>query len=780
MDRAPSEQTGCPEPAVTPDPAEVDYDTRYRKGWAYGKAPSAFLVETAQAHLPAGKALDIVSLGEGEGRNAVYLAALGHRCLSIDRSEVGLAKVSRLAEERGVAARVSTLHACVSTLELGVDRWDAILSIHCPLPSRMRQRLHRSCVAALRCGGLVVAECFAPRHAANSARESKAFRGGPADDRLVSYQTLTQEFEALEVLVAREVEVILREGKFHRGPAVLTQFVARRRDTIGRAPSSPSPTLPPHFNPHPPPTPTPPVVQPHSPSEAAYRASIDRIFAASALPPHAAAPPLTSAADDQLLASAAACVRLSCAAAREAARCRYCWVAQGQCLCAAVRERVAAARRTAPPRGEARVGWVRWVVLSHPHEFLRATSTAKLAPLLLAGAGVGNEADAGGGGDSAELLVLGNTRDEARLDALLRDGSPLAVLFPGEEAKTVARTLQQAFAAGSPSTHEGGAEREGRSGEVGVEEGRNDEQREEAREGCGEWCGKRGKEIWGESEGGRGGDGAVEAAGAGGARGGSGDWGEVGKGRWLTVLVPDGTWEWARAIVRMLHARSVAQLPLVALDEAEVSRHHSALLEALRPGAGRGRLSTMEACALFLSEAAGTTRLGFSLTDATVALDGMTPLLQYVRALATPADGEGAVPPHPHAAAWVAAIVAYASSDRASAAHAYPAGLRRCAVCGAALATTLRMQRHLSGRRHCQAVAAHFLRAAAPDATPDHESVASVFEEFSTRALAACVPEPPDVAMDLMHGGHGTNGHAYSGSLALDNPDACAGRQGCI
>ena len=44
----------------------VDYDERYRKGWAYGKAPSAFLVEISET--PHDRPLDIISFGEGQGR----------------------------------------------------------------------------------------------------------------------------------------------------------------------------------------------------------------------------------------------------------------------------------------------------------------------------------------------------------------------------------------------------------------------------------------------------------------------------------------------------------------------------------------------------------------------------------------------------------------------------------------------------------------------------------------------------------------------------------------
>lgn len=99
----------------------VDYDARYRKGWAYGKEPSAFLQEVANRYLPDTATLDIVSLGEGQGRNAVYLASLGHRCLAVDTSAVGLAKAAELAAQRDVTDRVTTLQTCVETFDVSAS-----------------------------------------------------------------------------------------------------------------------------------------------------------------------------------------------------------------------------------------------------------------------------------------------------------------------------------------------------------------------------------------------------------------------------------------------------------------------------------------------------------------------------------------------------------------------------------------------------------------------------------------------------------------------------------
>ena len=55
------------------------WDARYaKKGWAYGTEPNAFLRAAAAAHLALGAPLRVLSLGEGQGRNCVHLAA-AHR-----------------------------------------------------------------------------------------------------------------------------------------------------------------------------------------------------------------------------------------------------------------------------------------------------------------------------------------------------------------------------------------------------------------------------------------------------------------------------------------------------------------------------------------------------------------------------------------------------------------------------------------------------------------------------------------------------------------------------
>src|SRR6478735_11540147 len=75
------------------------WDERYSApGFAYGTEPNDFLASVA-GRLPRGP---VLTIGEGEGRNAAFLAGLGHEVLAVDQSEVGIGKARALAESKGV------------------------------------------------------------------------------------------------------------------------------------------------------------------------------------------------------------------------------------------------------------------------------------------------------------------------------------------------------------------------------------------------------------------------------------------------------------------------------------------------------------------------------------------------------------------------------------------------------------------------------------------------------------------------------------------------------
>src|SRR5262245_48612008 len=196
------------------------WDQRYSEpGFAYGTEPNDFLVSVA-SQIPAGP---VLTIGEGEGRNAVFLAGLGQEVLAVDQSEVGLAKLQRRAEEKGL--RVQTQQADLRDFAIQPAAWAGIVSIFCHLPSSIRVPLHSAVVRGLRPGGVFVLESYTPRQI------GRGTGGPPSADLLVSLDDLANELASLEFRHARQLEREVREGAYHTGLASVVQLVARRATT---------------------------------------------------------------------------------------------------------------------------------------------------------------------------------------------------------------------------------------------------------------------------------------------------------------------------------------------------------------------------------------------------------------------------------------------------------------------------------------------------------------------------------------------------------------------
>jgi SAM-dependent methyltransferase len=195
----------------------TDWDERYSgEGYYYGTDPNAFLAEVAD-RIPPGP---VLCLGDGEGRNGVYLAGLGHDVTSVDSSAVGLAKAERLAQARRLA--LSTVHAELEDYVIAEGAWAGIVSIFCHLPSALRARVHAGAVRGLRPGGVFVLEAYTPAQPALGT-------GGPLDmDLLVSPEALARELAGLDLERCVELRRAVMEGRMHRGDAAVVQCVGVR------------------------------------------------------------------------------------------------------------------------------------------------------------------------------------------------------------------------------------------------------------------------------------------------------------------------------------------------------------------------------------------------------------------------------------------------------------------------------------------------------------------------------------------------------------------------
>ena len=196
------------------------WDERYSStDFVYGEAPNEFLRDNVE-RLPVGRTL---CLAEGEGRNAVFLAAAGHDVLAVDQSSVGLEKARRLAASRGVEIRTEA--ADLAIFDPGEAVWDAVVSISAHLPSIIRRDLHRRVARALRPSGVLILEAY------TLAQHGTAGTGGPPpgqEDMLMSLAALREELADLEELHGVELVREVNEGAFHKGPGAVVQFIARR------------------------------------------------------------------------------------------------------------------------------------------------------------------------------------------------------------------------------------------------------------------------------------------------------------------------------------------------------------------------------------------------------------------------------------------------------------------------------------------------------------------------------------------------------------------------
>ncbi|ONG53118.1 methyltransferase type 11 [Pseudoroseomonas deserti] len=194
------------------------WDARYGAApWLFGQAPNRYLESLAPRLRPGLRAL---ALGDGEGRNGVWLAEQGLDVLAVDWSATGLERAEQLARDRG--QRIATEAADLTVWSWPEARFDLIAWVFCHLPSADRAVVAAGACRALAPGGLLLLEGFSP---AQQGRRS----GGPKDpDLLWTRAKAEADFAGLEMLECLEGTVLLDEGPRHQGPAEVVRGLWRK------------------------------------------------------------------------------------------------------------------------------------------------------------------------------------------------------------------------------------------------------------------------------------------------------------------------------------------------------------------------------------------------------------------------------------------------------------------------------------------------------------------------------------------------------------------------
>ncbi|MCB1755096.1 MAG: class I SAM-dependent methyltransferase [Gammaproteobacteria bacterium] len=179
----------------------------------YGTEANSFLVENLKLLLS-----PVLSLSEGEGRNAVFMASQGLSVLGVDCSEVGLEKAHSLARSRGVS--IETEVADLAEYQPRENHFGSVVSISAHLPGAIRKNLYPLIEKALKPNGIFLLEAY-------SENQLQKDTGGPKNiDMLMSIDKLRQELPNLKPVLLRELEREVSEGEGHNGLASVVQFIA--------------------------------------------------------------------------------------------------------------------------------------------------------------------------------------------------------------------------------------------------------------------------------------------------------------------------------------------------------------------------------------------------------------------------------------------------------------------------------------------------------------------------------------------------------------------------
>ena len=195
------------------------WDSRYDQDeFLFGTEPNDFLRD--QAHrIPAGG--KVLCLGDGEGRNGVWLAEQGFQVTSVDLSQVGLDKTQRFAKERGVT--IETVYADLADWPIEPQAWAGIVSIFCHMMPDERKKMHSRIVNGLQPGGVFLLEAYTPDQIDKGT-------GGPSNpDLLVTAEDITPELKSLDIQMAQNIEREVIEGACHTGLASVTQVMGEKK-----------------------------------------------------------------------------------------------------------------------------------------------------------------------------------------------------------------------------------------------------------------------------------------------------------------------------------------------------------------------------------------------------------------------------------------------------------------------------------------------------------------------------------------------------------------------
>lgn len=195
------------------------WEERFAKdGYLFGTEPVPFLLKHDALFQ---KEQSVLSIAEGEGRNAVHLAKKGLNVTGVEFAPSAVAKANALAELNAVSP--TFVQSDLFEWDWPKGAFDITLGLFFQFVGpKERDILWSKMLDATRPGGLIAIHGYTPK-------QLEFGTGGPPNAaNMYTTGDFAGVFNHCEVLVCEEYEAEQRSGSAHVGMSALIDFVARK------------------------------------------------------------------------------------------------------------------------------------------------------------------------------------------------------------------------------------------------------------------------------------------------------------------------------------------------------------------------------------------------------------------------------------------------------------------------------------------------------------------------------------------------------------------------
>ncbi len=195
------------------------WNERYAEdGLAYGDKPNEYLTEIVNEIPSSGKVLVV---GDGEGRNGVWLAKQGFDVTCVDYSSVAVEKIKTFAKKSNIG--INAICADMNNWNWPTNTFDAVVSIYVHFSAETRAAMHLHMISSLKTGGKILIEGFNP--------DQLQYKSGgpPVPELLFTEAMLKEDFSSIDISYIEEKVVYLDEGKYHCGDGAVIRMIAQKK-----------------------------------------------------------------------------------------------------------------------------------------------------------------------------------------------------------------------------------------------------------------------------------------------------------------------------------------------------------------------------------------------------------------------------------------------------------------------------------------------------------------------------------------------------------------------